>query len=140
MACSCGAVIDRCYLIRGVRIEYDVGAVRYLALLPLSTTSRIVIYTALRLAVHAVTEETDTRMARRRGVLSISVPSTWPLSRLCSARGSVKSLVATPSAGEAPLAWLRASRDVRLDPEVEVRALRTDGYVSATSWREQRRI
>jgi len=36
----------RRYLVRAVRIEYDVGAVRSPALLPLSTTSRIVINTA----------------------------------------------------------------------------------------------
>src|SRR5215470_5969344 len=36
----------RHYLVPGVRIEYDVGAVRYPALLPLSTTSRIVLNTA----------------------------------------------------------------------------------------------
>src|SRR5215813_1955341 len=43
----------RRYLVPRVRIEYDVGAVRYPALLPLSTTSRVVIKRLLRSAVHA---------------------------------------------------------------------------------------
>src|SRR5262249_62333533 len=47
----------RHYLVPGVRIEYDVGAVRYPALLPLSTTSRIVINAAPSVGGLCATEE-----------------------------------------------------------------------------------
>ena len=47
------------YLVLGVRIEYDVGAVRNPALLPLSTTSRIVICTPPTVDGSYATEEAD---------------------------------------------------------------------------------
>jgi hypothetical protein len=47
----------RHYLVPGVRIEYDVGAVRNPALLPQSTTSRIVINAAPSVDGSCATEE-----------------------------------------------------------------------------------
>jgi hypothetical protein len=42
--------------------------------------------------------------------------------------------VATEPTEAAPLAWLRDSRDCRVEPGLEAKTLRTEGAVSAKSW------
>jgi polygalacturonase len=75
-----------------------------------------------------------------RATFRVDEPDGRPALVLDDVRGAtVRSLMASESADGAPLAWLRASRDCRFDPDVEAKTLRTEGFVSAKSWTERRR-
>jgi hypothetical protein len=82
-----------------------------------------------------------TGLSLDRTTFIVDEPDARPALVLDDVRGAiVRRLVATAPSGEAPVAWLRASRDCRLDPDVEARTLRTEGNVPAKRWSERRRI
>jgi hypothetical protein len=75
-----------------------------------------------------------------RVTFGVDKPDGRPALAFDDVRGAtVKNLVAAEPDDGAPVAWLRASRDCRLEPEVEAKTLRTEGAVNARSWSEQRR-
>ena len=75
-----------------------------------------------------------------RATFRVDEPDGRPALVMDDVRGAtVRNLVATEPADGAPLAWLRDSRECRLEPDVEAKTLRTEGVVSAKSWTERRR-